>query len=202
MTNGQGGRSLWRWMRENKDQIQIAAIIVAALWTLHLYGNAIEDGKRRESLKYVEMIHSSSLSESYCKLNEYWLTKEGLERLEKTDEDWSPMAEEFLHENNLEMDFYRLLQFYLSMTICSNSGTCDTDILCAAFFNELDSFLEFNRKYLKRLSDVHGLDVSELRRFKLRCCERMKDAHLKNCPGAAKQASPKAPSAKRARSLK
>jgi len=187
MREGKGGHSLWLWMGENKEQIQIIAVIMAALWTLHLYGDAIRDGKRRESLKYVEMIHSSSLSESYCKLNEYWLTQEGLKRLAEEIDDGSAMAEEFLHENKLEMDFYRILQFYLSLTICSNSDTCDTDILCAAFFDEIDGFLVFYDSYLKRLSDVHGLDVSELRRFKLRCCERMEDTHLKNCPGATKR---------------
>lgn len=134
-------KSFWAFIGVNKEQVQIVGIAIAAIWSLALYYDANDVDKKKESLKYIRQFQKGDVLTSWVAINEFWLTKAGLELLQSSDcRVIRQRATDVVHKLKIEKQVFTVHNYFEDVASCNKNNVCDKKTLCEFFAKRINDY--------------------------------------------------------------
>jgi hypothetical protein len=164
------GDGIWGWIGRNEKQIKILFTLIAALYIVWEYRQAVYHSRVERAISYVHDYDQGKILEIREHLSDFWLSKpmtnflqqqrglDGDKRVKRYDEELPSLVQSSGSLN----DAYNLLNFYRDLSLCVKVSDCDRDTVCNYFFEDVQGFRENYRPLLPEWSQNFGEHAAEI----------------------------------------
>lgn len=135
---------LWRWIGHNKEQLGLCFAVLAAATALYQYMESVSDGRKKETLKYVEWYQQERVGQA----RQVLFTNTGkldyaraANAASSVPPDMLPL-EEFIAPT--EKELLTLVEHYMNLAACVKAQICDESLAC--YFYK-DDIVALNNSY-------------------------------------------------------
>lgn len=136
-------RNVWGWIGNNKDQLAMAFALGAGATTLYQYLGSVEDGRRKETLKYVERSQEARVGAARNAIAKVLLDASHrkdydtaiLEAL-KSPPNVGPL-DSFVTKHDLQVHLLVLIEHYMNLAGCVKAELCDEQLACDFFAEDI-----------------------------------------------------------------
>lgn len=149
--------SAWRWIGANKDHLTVVLAIVAGLTTFYQYLESVEDGRRKETLKYVERSQGERLGKARAAVNLALRGKANQQAYDAAvaqaagDAKDAALLDQFVQERKLDEHLFAITEHFMNLALCAQSGVCDRQLTCEIFAPDIKSIHETFRELFEEV---------------------------------------------------
>jgi len=133
----------WAWLAVHKDSLTIAFAVIAGCTALYQYLESVDDGRRKETLKYVERSQDARVGPARAavaavlldvdKRTAYIAAANAASGTPKN----VTLLDRFVVENKLETNLIVLTDHFMNLAGCVKAGVCDKALACDYFKSEV-----------------------------------------------------------------
>src|SRR5262245_36000670 len=123
-------KASWRWLAANKEQLTILFALVAGGTALYQYLESVDDGRKKETLKYVEWYQDERVGKAR---QEIFAAMDGSAYADAANKasakppDLEPLKQ---FVKAIEMQMLTLTEHYMNLTACVDAGICHEKLAC------------------------------------------------------------------------
>lgn len=158
----------WKWLAVHKDSLTITFAIIAGCTALYQYRQSVDDGKRKETLKYVERGQDARVGHARAAITSVLLDETKVKAYRAAANLASSAAQDatsldkFVVDNKLEVDLIVLTEHFINLAACVKADVCDKLLACEYFKPEIvavnNTFRQLFDSVWKKRAGVNYMD--------------------------------------------
>ena len=140
---GKGVARSWVWIGANKDTLTIVFAVLAGATALYQYLQSVEDGRKKETLKYVERSQDQRVADSRSAIARSLLDASlrlefdsAVKAANAVPRDVQPI-DRFVVNQHLDGPIIVLVEHYTNLAGCVDAAICDRSIACSFFAQDI-----------------------------------------------------------------
>lgn len=142
--------NIWKWLGDNKDQVQIILLIGAAMLTFTEYRSSLKSEKIERTLELVTRYSENQIYRARIDLLVHWQQKQNIEELKAhvKNGDFNEFIVSLVEKKMWHEKILILQSFYHNIIVCVDGEICNAEKACEYFGGDVRSFANTYYGYL------------------------------------------------------